>query len=103
MRYENKEDVEPAEGIRTAVLVATDTGGASSLNATVEIRVTRRNDRPALDLGVGVGVVDSVTFTEIPAGQNGVGVHVVSLPHRLAIIDEESLRHHIARIIIQLR
>ena len=103
MRYENQEDVEPVEGTRSAVLTATDSGGASSLNATVYIVVMRRNDRPLLDLGVGVGVVDNITFKEIPEGQHGVGIHVISSPYRLAIIDEESLRHHIVRIIIRLR
>ena len=95
--------MEPVEGTRSAVLTATDSSGASSLNATVDIVVMRRNDRPSLDLGVGVGVVDTVTFKEIPKGQHGVGIHVVSSPHRVVIVDEESLRHHIVRTIIQLR
>ena len=66
-----------------------DDEGARSLPVFITVNVTRRNDVPELDVGVGFGMDDEVTFSEIEEGTNGVGIPIVSRPHRVQIRDEE--------------
>ena len=82
-----------------------DNRGAHSRPATVTVIVNRTSDPVQLDLGVGLGQQDSITFTEIANGQNGVGIHIVSLPHRVRILNEEEItqNEHLHMITIQLR
>lgn len=101
--YVNEEEVEPREGVTVAVFVVTDDAGASSQNVSVFIHVSRKNDRPEVNLGVGFGHQDDISFMEIPQGENSLGVHIVSRPHRIEILDEEEARHHIAQVNVQLR
>ena len=80
-----------------------DYEGAQSLNVSIYIDVETKNDKPNLDLGVGDNVNDSVTFSEICRGQSGVGIHVVTLPHRIMISDEVEEMHYTTKIVMILR
>ena len=80
-----------------------DDEGARSLPVFVTVNVTRRNDVPELDVGVGFGMDDEVTFSEIEEGANGVGIAIVSRPHRVQIRDEEEETQFIQQITIILR
>ena len=80
-----------------------DDEGARSLPVFVTVNVTRRNDVPELDVGVGFGMDDEVAFSEIEEGANGVGIPIVSRPHRVQIRDEEEETQFIQQITIILR
>ena len=97
--------VEPHEGPRLVIITLMDDEGASSLPAFVTVIVTRRNDAPELDVGRGFGKGDEIEFSEIKEGTNGVGVHIVSRPHRVHIRDEEEYTQYqfIQHMAIQLR
>ena len=103
--YFNNQTVEPQVGPRTTIFKVRDDGGAVSQATTVIINVWRKNDRVQLNLGVGFGVQDAVTFTEIVQGGFGVGIHIVSQPHRVAIVneEEETQNQHLEMITIHLR
>jgi hypothetical protein len=103
--YYNNQTVEPIPGPRTITFIVVDNKGAHSRPAVVTVVVTRTNDPVQLDLGVGVGQQDSITFTEIAEGQNGVGIHIVSRPHRVKIFNEEETtqNEHLHMITIHLR
>jgi hypothetical protein len=87
--YYNNQSVEPVPGPRTVLFVVADRSGARSQPATVTVIVKRTNDPVQVDLGVGLGQDDSIMFTEIPKGENGVGLHIVSRPHLVMITNEE--------------
>jgi hypothetical protein len=101
--YENTEVDEPLEGARMIIMTLFDDEGAPSLPAFITVNVTRRNDAPELDVGVGLGVNDQIQFDEIENGANGVGIPIVSLPHRVQIRNEEDERESIQTITIKLR
>ena len=103
--YFNNQTVEPQVGPRTTIFKVRDDGGAVSQTTTVIINVWRKNDRVQLNLGVGFGVQDAVTFTEILQGGIGVGIHIVSQPHRVAIVneEEETQNQYLEMITVHLR
>ena len=105
LQYEDIKVDEPQEGSRIVVIVLKDEQGVAGLPAFVTVTVTRRNDPPELSLGVGFGEEDVIEFSEIKEGDNGAGIQVVSLPHRVAIRDEEenTQQQFIQKMIIQLR
>ena len=103
MLYENNEVDEPHEGARLVIITLVDNEGTSSLPVFVTVHVTRRNDVPELDVGVGFGMDDEVRFNEIEEGRNGVRIPIVSRPHRVQIRDEEEKAQFIQQITIRLR
>jgi cysteine-rich repeat protein len=82
--YGNVED-EPSLSPSVIEVVVRDDNGAVSLPATVVVHTMSVNDAPDVDVGVGVGNPDEVTFTE---GRQ-TGIHILSHPHRAAFLDEE--------------
>ena len=103
MQYVNRDDSEPLAGVTTVTVIVWDDEGAGSLPVFIDITVMRRNDKPVIDIGVGPNRDDNVTFTEIAVGGNGVGIHISSKPHRIAITDEEEEQHHVSKMVVQLR
>jgi cysteine-rich repeat protein len=101
--YENTEVDEPLEGARLIVITLFDNEGAASLPVFITVNVTRRNDVPELDVGVGFGVDDEIEFVEIAQGANGVGIPIVSRPHRINIRNEEEETEPIQQMTITLR
>ena len=103
MQYVNRDDSEPLAGVTTVTVIVWDDEGAASLPVFIDIIVMTRNDKPVIDVGVGPSRDDNVTFTEIALGDNGVGIHISSRPHRIALSDEGDEKHHVSKMVVRLR
>ena len=103
VQYVNRDDSEPLAGVKTVTAIVWDAEGAASLPVFINITVMTRNDKPVIDIGVGPNQDDRVTFTEIAMGKNGLGIHISSKPHRIAITDEKEEQNHVSTMVVQLR
>jgi hypothetical protein len=103
VQYVNRDDSEPSAGMAMVTVIVWDDEGAASLPVFINITVRTRNDEPVIDIGVGPNTDDNVTFTEITVGDNGVGIHISSRPHRIAVTDEEEERNYVSKMVVQLR
>lgn len=93
--YQNIEDI-PEASPSVIQFTVRDDAGAVSLPATVIVNTVDVNDSPNVDVGVGVNVTDTISFTE---GRQSA-IHIFSRPHRIAYTDEED--HCIAQVNVTL-
>jgi hypothetical protein len=101
--YKNNDHTEPVEGTRTVTAVVQDGERTESQKVFIYINVTRKNDKPDVDLGVGKNRPDNTTFKEVEKGELSVGIHIATLPHRVEISDETEELHYTTKVIVNLR
>ncbi|XP_065843563.1 uncharacterized protein [Oscarella lobularis] len=88
---------EPARVVSQITVAVWDKEGSASLPVFVNVSTVFVNDGSQLDLGVGIGNDDRMSFTE---NQN-VGQHVVSRPHDV-LIDDSTEGNSISKMTVEL-
>lgn len=95
--YSNSRGDGMQPGHRTILATAKDTDDASSDSVNVTVTVDERNDPPEINLGVGFGQPDAISFTEADTAYTSI----VTFGFRFALRDEDSTM--ISKATISLR